>query len=65
MSYDNQKDVPCSTVPEDDTAVQTDESSEKTRELTDGEIASVAGGYVVVGGNPITPPPNTNHASPQ
>jgi len=44
MNQDNQKDVPLSTIPQDDATVPTAESSETKRELNDDEIASVDGG---------------------
>ena len=49
MNHDNQNDVQLSTTPRDDAAVQTAESSAIERELTDGELASVAAGYMVKG----------------
>ena len=64
MNHDNQKDVQLSTTPKDDAAEPTAEPSEKKRELTDGEIASVAAGFMMSG--PISPqPPSSPHASPQ
>ncbi len=64
MNHDNEKDVKISTTPKDDGAVCTTEPSDIKRELSDSEIASVAGGYVVVGQQPPSPK-NPYGASPQ
>lgn len=58
MNNDNQKDAQVSTIPEDDAAEQTAESSKEQRELTDSEIASVAAGFMVVGEPPRSTPPS-------
>jgi hypothetical protein len=50
------KDVKTLTTPEDDAAVKAAEPSEEKRELTDDEIASVAGGLQWGAGRGVSAP---------
>jgi hypothetical protein len=57
MNQDDQKNIPLSTIPKSDAAVLTTKSSAINQNLTDSEIASVAGTLLSFGPKPPHVPP--------